>query len=433
MSKVLLGKIRSRKAVIGVVGLGYVGLPLALGFAEKGFKVYGIDLDVDRVNKLHRKKSYITDVSDKEIARPVSRGKFIASTDFSHIKRCGAVIICVPTPIKRKYTPDISFMLSAVRAVAKNLSPDTLIVLESTTYPGTTEEMIKPELEKSGFKVGRDIFLAFSPERIDPGNSKHKVTLIPKVVGGVTKACNKLTCALYGAIIKHVHPVSSPRAAEMTKLLENTFRLVNIGWVNEAAMMCHRFDIDVWEVIDAAKTKPFGFMPFYPGLGVGGHCIPEDPIYLYWKAKQKGHSSRFIKLSADINSAMPEYVMGRLKDLLKSRRKELAGARVLVLGVTYKKDVKDLRKSPSIRFLEVLKQAGVRADFYDPIVPYLHINGLKLEGVKLDAKSLSGYDGVVVAVDHTNVDYKLVLANAKLIFDVKNVYRGVTSAKVVKL
>jgi UDP-N-acetyl-D-glucosamine dehydrogenase len=433
MSKVLLGKIRSRKAVIGVVGLGYVGLPLALGFAEKGFKVYGIDLDIDRVNKLHRKKSYITDVSDKEIARPVSRGKFIASTEFSHIKRCGVVIICVPTPIKRKYTPDISFMLSAVRAVAKNLSPDTLIVLESTTYPGTTEEMIKPELEKSGFKVGRDIFLAFSPERIDPGNSKHKVTLIPKVVGGMTRACNELTCALYGAIIKHVHPVSSPRAAEMTKLLENTFRLVNIGWANEAAMMCHRFGIDVWEVIDAAKTKPFGFMPFYPGLGVGGHCIPEDPIYLYWKAKQKGHSSRFIKLSADINSAMPEYVMGRLRDLLKSRRKGLTGAKVLVLGVTYKKDVKDLRKSPSIRFIEVLKQAGVRTDFHDPIVPYLNINGLKLGGIKLDAKTLAGYDCVVVAVDHTKVNYKLVLANAKLIFDVRNVYRGVRSAKVVKL
>jgi UDP-N-acetyl-D-glucosamine dehydrogenase len=293
--------------------------------------------------------------------------------------------------------------------------------------------MIKPELEKSGFKVGRDIFLAFSPERIDPGNSRHKVTLIPKVVGGMTKACNELTCALYGSIIKHVHPVSSPRAAEMTKLLENTFRLVNIGWVNEAAMMCHRFGIDVWEVIDAAKTKPFGFMPFYPGLGVGGHCIPEDPIYLYWKAKQKGHSSRFIKLSADINSAMPEYVMGRLKDLLKSRRKSLIGAKVLVLGVTYKKDVKDLRKSPSIRFLEVLKEAGVRADFHDPIVPYLHINGLRLTGVKLDAKGLANYDCVVVAVDHTDVDYKFVLANAKLIFDLRNVYRGVSSAKVVKL
>jgi UDP-N-acetyl-D-glucosamine dehydrogenase len=379
MFKELLKKIKTRKAGIAVIGMGYVGLPLALSFAGKGFKVYGIDLDEDRVKKLIKKTSYITDVSDQEIARPIAKGRFVPSTSFVHVKHCGAVIICVPTPIKRKYTPDISFMLSAVRAVTKHLSPGTLIVLESTTYPGTTEEMIKPELEKSGLKVGREIFLAFSPERIDPGNEKHKVTRIPKVVGGMTRACNELTCALYGSIIKHVHPVSSPGAAEMTKLLENTFRIVNIGWINEAAMMCHRFGIDIWEVIDAAKTKPFGFMPFYPGLGVGGHCIPEDPIYLYWKAKQKGHASRFIKLSADINSAMPEYVMGRLKAILAERRKKLANAKILVLGVTYKKDVKDLRKSPSIRFLEVLRQEGVRVDFFDPIVPYLKINGLKLE------------------------------------------------------
>jgi UDP-N-acetyl-D-glucosamine dehydrogenase len=433
MSKDLLEKIKNKKANIAVIGLGYVGLPLALGFADKGFKVYGIDLDVDRVKKLSRKKSYITDVSDQEIARPVSRGRFVASTDFSHVKHCQAVIICVPTPIKRKYTPDISFMLSAVRAVAKNLSAGTLIVLESTTYPGTTEEMIKPELERSGLKVGREIFLAFSPERIDPGNAGHKVTQIPKVVGGMTPRCNELTRALYGTIIKHVHPVSSPGAAEMTKLLENTFRLVNIGWVNEAAMMCHHFGIDVWEVIDAAKTKPFGFMPFYPGLGVGGHCIPEDPIYLYWKAKQKGHASKFIKLSADINSAMPEYVMGRLRSILAKRRKKLSNAKILVLGVTYKKDVKDLRKSPSIRFLEVLRHEGVKADFFDPIVPYLNINGLKLNGVELTADKIFGYDCVVVAVDHTEVDYKFVLANARLVFDVRNVYRGVISDKVIKL
>jgi len=431
--KDLLKKIKTRQAGIAVIGMGYVGLPLALSFAEKGFKVYGIDLDEDRVKKLIKKKSYITDVSDQEIARPISKGRFIPSTSFVHVQHCGAVIICVPTPIKRKYTPDISFMLSAVRAVTKHLSPGTLIVLESTTYPGTTEEMIKPELEKSGLLVGRDIFLAFSPERIDPGNEKHKVTRIPKVVGGMTRECNELTCALYGTIIKHVHPVSSPGAAEMTKLLENTFRIVNIGWINEAAMMCHRFGIDIWEVIDAAKTKPFGFMPFYPGLGVGGHCIPEDPIYLYWKAKQKGHASRFIKLSADINSAMPEYVMGRLKGILADRRKKLANAKILVLGVTYKKDVKDLRKSPSIRFLEVLRQEGVKVDFFDPIVPYLNINGIKRTGVALKPETLSRYDCIVVAVDHTDVDYKLILENARLVFDLKNVYRGVISDKLIKL
>ncbi len=433
MRKQLLARIHSRKACIAVIGLGYVGLPLALGFAAKGFKTFGIDTNPERVRHLLDGTSFITDVSDAAVAGPVRKGLFVPTLDASLIRGCQVVIICVPTPIKRRYTPDISFMLSAVRAVTKNLARGTLVVLESTTYPGTTEELILPELEKSGLKAGKDFFLAFSPERIDPGNASHTVTRIPKVIGGLTPACNELTAALYGSIIKQVHLVSSPRAAEMAKLLENTFRLINIGWVNEAAMMCKAFNIDIWEAIDAASTKPFGFMPFYPGLGVGGHCIPEDPIYLYWKAKQHGYASRFIKLSADINASMPGYAAERIGAILKGRGKTLAGARVLVLGVTYKKDVKDLRKSPSIKLIESLRRHGAEVVFYDPLVAYLSIDGLKLDGIALTPKAVAVQDCVAVAVDHSGVDYSMVLKQAKAVFDIRNVYRGKASPKITKL
>ncbi|NLE65698.1 MAG: nucleotide sugar dehydrogenase [Elusimicrobia bacterium] len=433
MFKKLETGIGKRDLQIAVIGMGYVGLPLALAFARQKFTVHGIDADGDRVGKLRDKKSYITDVSDRDIATPVAAGRLVPSTDFSSIRDCRAVIICVPTPIKKRYTPDMSFILSAVREVRKYLQPGTLVVLESTTYPGTTEEVIRPLLETAGLKVGRNLFLAFSPERIDPGNAAYDVTRIPKVVGGVTPACCKLTALLYGTIIRKVHVVSSPAAAEMTKLLENTFRIVNIGWVNEAAMMCHRFGIDIWEVINAAKTKPFGFMPFYPGLGVGGHCIPEDPIYLYWKAKKKGHASRFIKLAADVNAAMPEYTIGRIADLLKARGKVLKGARVLVLGVTYKKDVKDLRKSPSLKLIEALGKAGADVGFYDPIIPGLHINGIHMAGLVWSPGMIRRQDIVVVAVDHTAVDYNMLRRNAKMIFDARNVYGNVKDKKIVKL
>ena len=433
MDKKFLAGIRSRRIRVAVIGQGYVGLPLALSFAARGFKTFGIDNNAERIKKLVEGKSFITDVADAEISGLVKRGMFVPSVDFALVRECQAVIICVPTPIKRRYTPDISFMLSAIRSVTQNLAKGTLVVLESTTYPGTTEELILPELEKSGLKAGKGFFLAFSPERIDPGNVEHTVTRIPKVIGGLTPECGTLAAALYGSIIGKVHQVSSPRAAEMAKLLENTFRLINIGWINEAAMMCKTFDIDIWEVIDAAKTKPFGFMPFYPGLGVGGHCIPEDPIYLYWKAKEKGYSSKFIKLSADINSAMPQYAALRISELLKARGKKPNGARVLVLGVTYKKDVKDLRKSPSIKLIEALRGLGIQASFFDPLVPYLSIEGLKLEGIELTPKAVAVQDCVVVAVDHSRVDYAFVLRHAKAIFDVKNVYRGKKSDKITKL
>lgn len=416
-------KIISRKATVAVIGLGYVGLPLALAFAQKGYQVKGIDVARRRVDQLNRKKSYITDVPSSVIAALVRKGKFEASTDFALLKTADAVILCVPTPIKKRYTPDVSYMTSACESVAKYLRKDTLVVLESTTYPGTTEELIQPILERSGLKAGKDFYLAFSPERIDPGNKTFDVTRIPKVVGGLTPACTALTAALYGQIIKTIHPVSSTRAAEMTKLLENTFRIVNIGWINEAAMMCHELGINIWEVVDAAKTKPFGFMPFYPGLGVGGHCIPEDPLYLYWKAKKYGFNSKFIRLAADLNHDMPLYAISRLKTMLKARGKSLAKAKILVLGVTYKKDVRDLRKSPSLRLLELLK-AQCSVEYHDPMVPYLNIDGLNMDSITLTPASLKRFDGVMITVDHTDVDHALIARHAKLVFDIKNIYKG---------
>jgi len=425
----LKDKIIHRNANVTVIGLGYVGLPLALAFAEKGFKVLGVDTNPDRVERIQKFKSYITDVPSQQIKRLVGKGTFQASTDFDLLYQADVVIICVPTPIKHRYTPDISYIVSAVRSVAKHLHKDMLVVLESTTYPGTTDELIKPELEKSGLKAGKDFYVAFSPERIDPGNKNFDVTRIPKVVGGLTKTCGELTHLLYGQVIKQVHLVSTCKAAEMAKLLENSFRIVNIGWINEIAQMCHAMKIDVWEVIDAAKTKPFGFMPFYPGLGVGGHCIPEDPLYLYWKARHHNFNCKFIKLAADTNHQMPAYVVSRLEKMLG---KPFSKARILVLGVTYKKDVKDLRKSPAIRLLELLRKQA-KVDYHDPLIPFLKLEGLDLKAVNLTPAILKRYDAVVVAVDHTAVNYDLIYKNARLIFDTRNIYKGRTDKKVVKL
>ncbi len=422
-------KIKNHQATVAVIGMGYVGLPLALSFARKGFKTFGVDTNERRVDALKTGKSYITDVHASEIHAVLHANRFTPTLDVSVIAQADAILICVPTPIKRKYTPDVSYILSAVRTTAKYLKKGALVVLESTTYPGTTDELIKPELEKSGLKAGRDFFLAFSPERIDPGNKHFEVTSIPKVVGGMTEDCTKLTAQLYGSVIKRVHLVTSTKAAEMTKLLENSFRIVNIGWINEIAQSCHTMGIDVWEVIDAAKTKPFGFMPFYPGLGVGGHCIPEDPLYLYWKAKRYGFNSKFIKLAADTNAHMPSYVAHRLEETLK---KPLSKSKVLVLGVTYKKDVKDLRKSPSINLIDVIKRRG-HVDFHDPFCPFLKAEGLDMKGVELTPAVIKKYDVVVIAVDHTKVDYALVLRHAKKVFDVRNVYHNNKDRKIVRL
>ena len=425
----LEAKILKHKARVAVIGLGYVGLPLAVAFARKGFAVVGIDTNAARVARIRNLKSYIADVSNRDISVVMKAGRFEVSTDVSLLAHADAVLICVPTPLKRKYTPDISFIVSALKSLAQYLKKGALVVLESTTYPGTTEELITPALEQNGLKAGKDFYVAFSPERIDPGNSTFKVTQIPKVVGGLTPRCTKLAALLYRQIIPQVHVVSSPKAAEMTKLLENSFRIVNIGWINEIAQMCHKLGINVWEVIEAAKTKPFGFMPFYPGLGVGGHCIPEDPLYLYWKAKRYGFNSKFIKLAADINAHMPHYVLHRIEALLK---RPLTSARILVVGVTYKKDVKDLRKSPSLRLIELLKSHG-HVDYHDPLVPYVKLGGIDLSSVVLTPKAIKAYDCVVIAVDHTKVNYALIRKQAKKIFDVKNVYQGIDEGKVVKL
>jgi len=433
MSAVLKRKISEKKARIAVIGLGYVGLPLAVNFAKAGFKVFGLDMDVDRVQQVNQKKSYILDISSKEVANVVNSRCLEARTDFNILSTIDVVIICVPTPLKRKYTPDITYIVSAVRTISKFLKKNTLVVLESTTYPGTTEELIKPELEKGGLKAGKDFHLSFSPERIDPGNKKYDVTRIPKVVGGLTLKCGELTKLLYGKIIKKIHLVSSPKAAEMTKLLENTFRIINVGWVNEVAMMSHKMGINVWEVIEAADTKPFGFMPFYPGLGVGGHCIPDDPLYLYWKARHHGYSSKFIKLSADTNSQMPHYVVGMLKDLLKEKKIRVKNAKFLIIGATYKKDVKDLRKSPALKLMEILQNEKFKVDYFDPLIPYLKMGSIDLVSIQLTANNIKKYDCVVIATDHTKVNYQLVLTNARLIYDVRNVYKGIQNPKVKRI
>ena len=432
MSASLVAKIKSRKATIAIVGLGYVGLPLAVSFAQKGFKVFGTDKDEDRVRRIQNSESYITDLKTKDLVDVVKNGKFSAGTNSDVLGQADAIIICVPTPLRRKYTPDISYIVSAVKDVAKNLKKGQLIVLESTTYPGTTEEMIKPVLELNNCKVGRDFYAAFSPERIDPGNKHYDVTKIPKLVGGITPLLGEMSKLLYKQIIKEIHLVSFPRAAEMAKLLENSFRIINIGWINEVAMMCHKLNIDVWEVIDAAKTKPFGFMAFYPGLGVGGHCIPDDPLYLYWKAKQYGFSSKYIKLSADTNNNMPAYAIKCLASVLTSRKKTLKTSKLLVIGATYKKDVKDLRKSPSLTLMNLLKKTQAKVDYHDPIVPYLAIAGLDMQSVPLTPENIKKYDCVLVWVHPTDVNYDLLAKHAKLIFDIRNVYKGKPAKNIVK-
>jgi len=433
MSAALKRKISTKKARLAVIGLGYVGLPLAVNFAKAGFMVFGLDKDVDRVNQVNKKRSYILDIAAKDVAKVVNNGRLKAQTEFDILKTIDVIIVCVPTPLKRKYTPDITYIVSAIKTIRKFLKKDTLIILESTTYPGTTEELIRPELEKGGLKAGRDFFLSFSPERIDPGNKKYDVTRIPKVVGGLTPKSGELTKLLYEKIIKKIHVVSSAKAAEMTKLLENTFRIINIGWVNEVAMMSHKMGIDVWEVIEAANTKPFGFMPFYPGLGVGGHCIPDDPLYLYWKAKHHGFSSKFIKLSADTNSHMPYYVADCLKSILKEKKKTLRSAKLLIVGVTYKKDVKDLRKSPALKLIEILQEKKCSVSYFDPIIPFLNVGKINLTSIKLTPRTVAKYDCVLIATDHTKVNYKLILKHARLIYDLRNVYGRLGHKKIKRI
>jgi len=420
----LLGKIERREAHVGVVGLGYVGLPLAVELAKVGFRVTGIDLDERKIRAINSGHSYIPDVPTKDLEALTRSGKLDATTDFSIVTKLDTINICVPTPLRKTKDPDMSYIVSAVESIAEHLHPGLLISLESTTYPGTTDELVQPTLEAKGMKVGREIFLAFSPERVDPGNPTFHTSNVPKVVGGVTEDCRKLAAALYGSAIATIVPVSSTRVAEMVKLLENTFRAVNIALVNELALMCDRMDIDVWEVVDAARTKPFGFMAFYPGPGLGGHCIPIDPFYLSWKAKQSGFDPRFIELAGHINGAMPEYVVSKVAEALNTKRKSINGANILIAGVAYKRDIDDMRESPALDVMGLLRDKGATLSYVDPYVPEVHAR--EWSG-RVDVRSedpstiaYGRYDCIVVVTDHKTFNYDAMVADADLIVDTRN-------------
>jgi UDP-N-acetyl-D-glucosamine dehydrogenase len=420
----LLESIRSRRVRTGVIGLGYVGLPLAVEFARAGYHTVGIDLDAQKVAAVNEGRSYIDDVATEEVAQLRAAGTLSASTNFDALHDLDTVNICVPTPLRKTKDPDLSFIVSATEEIAARLRPGMLIILESTTYPGTTDELVLPILERGGLKGGKDFFLAFSPERIDPGNPTFGTHNVPKVIGGVSEDCTTLAQALYQAAIANIVPVSSPRVAEMVKLLENTFRAVNIGLVNELALMCDRLGIDVWEVVRAAATKPFGFMPFYPGPGLGGHCIPVDPFYLSWKARQSGFEARFIELAGAVNGAMPHYVVSLVSDALNTVRLPLNGSKVLVAGVAYKKDVDDIRESPALDVLSLLQARGAVLSYSDPHVPALEgrlwHNGTDLEHVDLTAARPEAYDCIVIVTDHSRFDYDGLQRAAKVVVDTRN-------------
>jgi len=420
----LLERIANRTAKVGVVGLGYVGLPLAVEFGQAGFSVTGIDLDARKVDQINRGESYIQDVPTEAVAALVSAGKLTATADPGAVRDFDTINICVPTPLRKTKDPDLSFVVSAVEAIAGHLHPGMLVILESTTYPGTTEEVVQPILERGGLKAGVDFFLAFSPERVDPGNEKWTTKNVPKVVGGLTPDCARLAGALYRSSIDRVVEVSSPKVAEMVKLLENTFRAVNIGMVNELAMMCDRLGISVWEVVDAAATKPFGFMPFYPGPGLGGHCIPIDPFYLSWKVKEVGFEARFIELAGQVNGAMPHHVVDKITDALNAQCKAVNGANVLVMGVAYKRDIDDVRESPALDVIALLMKKGARVTYHDPFAPFIdghHWPGaVDMTSVALTPESMAAADCVVVLTDHRQFDFAAVVRHARLVVDTRH-------------
>ncbi len=428
-SEVLAQKIKARKAQVGIVGLGYVGLPLAVEYAKAGFSVTGIDLSVSKVDRVNAGESYIADIRSEELKALVDAGKLRATTDFSVIAELDTVNICVPTPLRKTKDPDMSYIVAATQEIAQYFHKGMLIILESTTYPGTTDELVLPMLEKSGLKVGEDFFLCFSPERVDPGNAKYQTKNIPKVVGGTTAACTDIGRVFYEQALENVVPVSSTQVAEMVKLLENTFRMINIGLVNEIAIMCDGMDINVWEVIEAAATKPFGFMPFYPGPGLGGHCIPIDPFYLSWKSKQAGIEARFIELAGSINGQMPHFVVAKIQNALNDHSKPVKGSRIHIYGVSYKRDIDDVRESPAIDIMLLLLRRGAKISYTDP-----HVPSMKLEDLEFKSQDdFSGADCVVVVTDHSAFDYKAVLEKAPLIVDTRNAFKNVQSDKIVRL
>lgn len=429
----LLDKIRQREAHLGVVGLGYVGLPLAVEFAKAGFRVTGIDIDESKISSLRGGVSYVKDVSSGDLAPQIEAGRLRVTSDFSLLAETDTVDICVPTPLRKTRDPDVSFIVEAVEQIRKTLHPVQLIVLESTTYPGTTEELILPMLEETGLKVGTGFHLAFSPERVDPGNPRYTTRNIPKVVGGVTPACVKAAATLYGQTLETVVEVQSTQVAEMVKLLENTFRSVNIGLVNELALMCRKMGIDVWEVINAAATKPFGFMPFYPGPGLGGHCIPIDPFYLSWKARAAGFEARFIELAGAVNSSMPYHVAALVADALNGLGRAVRGSRILILGVAYKENIDDVRESPALDVIEILRRQGGEISYHDPYVPSIRLDGTILSSSDLDDELLRKTDCAVVITAHKSPDYRAILEKVPVLVDTRNCLPGVRDARLVRL
>jgi UDP-N-acetyl-D-glucosamine dehydrogenase len=433
----LRSRIRGRKARVGIIGMGYVGLPLAVEFARAGFRVDGIDLDPGKVRSINAGRSHIADVSDGEVAALVASGALAATDKFEVLKKIDCVIICVPTPLRKTRDPDISYVLSALEEVAKRLHRGMLVILESTTYPGTTEEILLPRLVETGLKAGADFFLAFSPERVDPGNQVWRTRNTPKVVGGITPACGKMATLLYGQVVETVVPVSSAKTAEMIKLLENTFRSVNIGLVNEIALICDRLGLEVWEVIDGAATKPFGFMPFYPGPGLGGHCIPIDPHYLSWKLRTLDYQARFIELAAEVNGSMPHHVLSKIVDVLNAQKKAVSASRVLVLGVAYKRDTSDTRESPSLDIMRLLRERRAKVDYHDPYVPALPagVAGPACRSVPLTSARISRYDCAVIVTDHACIDYQKLVDHSRSVVDTRNATRQVRrgNGKVTKL
>jgi len=429
----LRAKVARKRARIGVIGLGYVGLPLAVEFAKAGYRVTGIDTNGEKVARVNAGNSYVQDVPSAELKREVAAGRVSATTDFSVLNEIDCVSICVPTPLRKTRDPDVSSIVNAAVEIAKYLHPGQLVLLESTTYPGTTDELILPMLEETGLKVGRDFFLGFSPERVDPGNKKFMTSNIPKVVGGVTERCTQVAAEVYRATLSSVVPVSSTRVAEMVKLLENTFRSVNIGLVNEMALMCDRMKIDVWEVIEAASSKPFGFMPFYPGPGLGGHCIPIDPFYLSWKAKLSGFEARFIELAGQVNSSMPYHVVTKVSEALNSVKKSVNGSKILLLGVAYKADVNDSRESPALDIYQMLTDLGAEVWYSDPHIPELKTERFRATSKPLTPRLLEQVDCVVITTAHSAFDYGLITEKAKLIFDSRNALNGKKSGKIWRL
>jgi len=435
MYQVLLDKINRKQVNIGIIGLGYVGLPLAREFLKKNFRVIGFDIDDEKVSKINAGKSYIKHIDSEFIKKYVSSNSFSATNDFSRLKEVDVIIICVPTPIGKHYEPDLSFVLNTTKIISQHLRKGQLVILESTTYPGTTEEELLPILSQTGLKVGKDFFLGYSPEREDPGNKKFSTATIPKVVSGITERCLSLVDALYKNIVIKTVPVSSTKIAEATKILENTYRAVNIALVNELKIVFDRMGIDIWEVIEAAKTKPFGFKPFYPGPGLGGHCIPIDPFYLSWKAREYGLNTKFIELAGEINTSMPHYILQRTIDALNDRGKALNGSKILILGVAYKKDVDDDRESPAYAIMDLLIKRGANVFYNDPYIPYLKKSrkyDFGLTSSKLTEKFLKEMDAVIIITDHSSYDYQWILENANLIIDTRNAINSSNKGKVIK-